>query len=43
MKRKSRREKTYICVVCGRSRKAKRKVKCCGKEMLAKDKGSWNL
>jgi len=38
-----RKQKLYVCVACGKKKKAKRKVKCCGKNMVAKEKGSWNL
>lgn len=41
--RKTKKEKTYICVVCGKKTKAKKKVKCCSRDMVSEDKGSWNM
>ena len=35
--------KSYVCTVCGRKSKAKQKVECCGKDMVAEKRGSWNL
>ena len=40
MKRKK--EKTYICVVCSKKKKGKKASKCCGKNMIAKEKATWN-
>jgi len=37
-KRKTKKDKTYVCVVCGKGKKSSKKVKCCGKDMLTKDK-----
>jgi len=42
-KSRKKKETLYVCVVCGNEKKASRKVKCCGKDMLSRDKGSWNL
>ena len=42
-KRKVNKEKAYVCVVCGKGKKASKKVVCCGKVMTDKKKGSWNL
>lgn len=41
-KRKTKKAKTYVCVVCGKQKKASKKVICCSKDMLAKEKGTWN-
>ena len=41
-KRKTTKEKSYVCVVCGKQEKASGKVQCCGKDMLAEEKGTWN-
>jgi hypothetical protein len=41
--RKKSKERLYICTVCGKKKKSKKRVKCCGKSMITKEKGSWNL
>ena len=41
-KKKAKEEKTYVCVVCGKSAKASKKVKCCSKDMTSKKRGNWN-
>lgn len=33
-----KKDKTYICVVCSKKKKATKKANCCGKPMLTKDK-----
>ena len=38
-----KRAKTYVCVICGKITKSSTKAKCCGKTMISRDKGSWNL
>ncbi|MCM8823672.1 MAG: hypothetical protein NC822_03245 [Candidatus Omnitrophica bacterium] len=40
---KKYKESVYVCFVCGKEKKLKTKVKCCGKYMTAKEKGSWNI
>lgn len=42
-KKKTKKEKSYVCVICGKKSKTSKKVKCCGKDMTDKSKGSWNL
>jgi hypothetical protein len=42
-KRKAVKARSYLCLVCGRKAEKTRKVKCCGKDMTAESKGSWNL
>jgi hypothetical protein len=42
-RRKTEKDKTYVCVICGKGKKAPKKAVCCGKKMVAKEKGSWNL
>ena len=37
-KRKAKKEKTYVCQICGKGKKASKKVKCCGKDMTTKDR-----
>ena len=41
MKKDKNKGKNYVCVICGKGTKAKKKVKCCGKNMLSKQKGTW--
>ncbi len=43
VKRKTSKEKAYICKVCGKKKKSSKKEKCCSKEMVAQEKGSWNM
>jgi len=38
----SKKEKTYVCLICSKGKKSSKKVKCCGKDMTAKEKGTWN-
>jgi hypothetical protein len=33
-----KKEKTYVCVICNKKQKSDKKVKCCGHDMLTKDK-----
>ena len=40
--RETKKEKTYVCVVCKKTQKAQGNVKCCDQDMIAKEKGSWN-
>ncbi|MCM8773163.1 MAG: hypothetical protein NC820_00265 [Candidatus Omnitrophica bacterium] len=42
---KKGKESVYVCFVCGKEKKLKTnyKVKCCGKDMTIKEKGSWNI
>lgn len=42
-KQTKKKEKTYICTVCKTTKKSLNKIKCCTKDMVAKEKGSWNL
>ncbi len=42
-KRITKKEKAYVCVICGKGKKSTKKVKCCSKDMVAKKRGSWNL
>jgi len=35
--------KAYLCLACGKTKKASRKAKCCSKDMVAKKRGSWNM
>jgi len=40
-----KKEKTYICKVCGKSKKkeqGEQDVECCNEEMTAEEKGTWN-
>ncbi len=41
-KRKTNKARTYVCVVCGKGKRASKKVKCCDKDMVAKKRGTWN-
>ncbi|MFH1771728.1 MAG: hypothetical protein ABH872_02835 [Candidatus Omnitrophota bacterium] len=36
----SKKEKLYICVVCGTKKKSKKR--CCGKDMMSKEKGAFS-
>lgn len=38
--KKSKIVKAYVCIVC--SKKSKGKKRCCGKNMMDQEKGSWN-
>ncbi len=42
MRKNCKKEKTYICSVCGKGKKSSKKVKCCSKDMTAKKRGTWN-
>jgi len=42
-KKTSRKARPYVCVACGRTKRSRREVKCCGKDMISREKGSWNL
>jgi len=42
-KRKTVKEKTYICSICGKKKKSKKKTKCCSKNMLTEEKGNWSI
>lgn len=33
-----KKEKTYVCVICNKKQKSNKKIKCCGQDMLTKDK-----
>jgi len=37
-----KKEKTYICVVCDKTKKSSKKVKCCSKDMVSRERGTWN-
>ena len=37
-KTKRKKDSTYICVICSKKQKSDKKIKCCGKFMLTKDK-----
>lgn len=44
-KKDRKKEKTYICKVCGKSKKkeqGEQDVECCGQEMTSEEKGTWN-
>ena len=40
---KTKKERTYVCIVCGKKKKSDKQTRCCSKNMTAKDKGSWNM
>ncbi len=42
MEQKRKKEKTYICTVCGNKKKAKKQEQCCSKKMVDESKGTWN-
>ena len=42
-KKLSKKEKAYVCVICGKKKKSTTKVRCCNKDMVSKERGSWNL
>lgn len=38
-------EKTYICKVCGKKKKTpqgEEDLECCGEDMTAEERGTWN-
>ncbi len=44
-KQNRQKEKTYICKVCGKSKKASQgedDLECCGEDMTSEEKGTWN-
>jgi hypothetical protein len=42
MSQEKKKEKIYVCTVCGKKKKSKRVENCCSKKMVSKDKGTWN-
>lgn len=42
MGQERKKEKTYVCTVCGKKKKAQKAESCCLKKMVSKDKGTWN-
>ncbi len=42
MSQEKKKEKTYVCTVCGKKKEAKQADNCCSKKMVSKEKGTWN-
>ncbi len=42
MAKERKKEKTYVCTVCGKKEKSKKPEYCCSKKMVSEDKGTWN-
>ena len=40
-KKLPKKQKLYVCTICGKQKKTAGKNKCCGKNMLTKDKALW--
>ena len=41
-KKDKTKEKTYVCVVCSKKKRAEKRPQCCGKDMLSEEKGTLN-
>lgn len=42
MNKKKKKEKTYICTICGNKENSEKAKICCSKEMTDAKKGNWN-